>query len=829
MSDPKSIIDQLEELKLWQEAQQQKLLQEQEAQRERLLSQQRRDYEALGLSFSSDNLQIEPENSEGPSPRASLDFPMEGVSSISEIDVDDDSSMSEVEVLPEPLKKTDDDKKEKDSTKSNADPKPKRPFLRRGAGLIKYNMNLSDCKLSNLPKYKFAKPIQPKSARKSLFRTPAQPSQDKDQLRPNPDVQQVSETKCHTDMPSSTDKQNPEQCWANVLNKEPVQEKLNDSLLNPEEKQDTMDLQMFELLEQNANNSSFCSTSSLVTKFLNNKPVNIYEKKDGFSASDSNPYVQKPRVRFDDKVQVQDETSTTETELHSYGDLSSITSSCTSTPNTKHTSYPESCGDMSEDSTLQSESDYHKRRSTTTSEINIDVIQNPETHNPGVMILQQNKMLKERLQELENEIALFRKRNVELTRSREEFELQKESFEMYKSQVEQNLKLDKLEYDNYITDERYKLLEEKKLFDKMTYDFKRNPNRKEREEIAALKEKIMDLQTEIRSKDAKSGASTARLRTHVKKLEAENDKHMKSIEELKEKNKKLLLANNKYRKSANKKMLQEIQSNLPQLLEENLASTASDEKDSPEQGIGTSKSIKKGYFSESSSDDEATDVLKKEVVMIDQETMTDFEYIATKSQETDTSDVQAASKSEGTDDFVARKVHKSIETDYFDYAAFKKMQASRVKALEQEIASTSHPKPRLVEDSCKYPSEFMRAGPSSTDTRNPLSISNVPPKLDYCYKSDLELMERIERQIPNITIHPETECQEIRLPDGSTEVWFANGTVKKTSADGFTKIIFFNGDRKDILPTGTVIYFYASTQVKHTTFADGSELLEEPR
>ena len=66
-------------------------------------------------------------------------------------------------------------------------------------------------------------------------------------------------------------------------------------------------------------------------------------------------------------------------------------------------------------------------------------------------------------------------------------------------------------------------------------------------------------------------------------------------------------------------------------------------------------------------------------------------------------------------------------------------------------------------------------------------------------------------------------------PDGRKEIWYPNGNLKKISADGsLTKMIYYNGDVKETLSDGTLKYFYAETKTWHTTYTDGSEILEFP-
>ncbi|XP_067000447.2 centromere protein J isoform X2 [Anabrus simplex] len=72
--------------------------------------------------------------------------------------------------------------------------------------------------------------------------------------------------------------------------------------------------------------------------------------------------------------------------------------------------------------------------------------------------------------------------------------------------------------------------------------------------------------------------------------------------------------------------------------------------------------------------------------------------------------------------------------------------------------------------------------------------------------------------------------REKAFEDGRQEIWFPNGNVKKISADNtMTKVIYFNGDVKETCSVdGKEKYYYAETKTWHTTYPDGMEVLDFP-
>ncbi|XP_034488674.1 inner centromere protein [Drosophila innubila] len=72
--------------------------------------------------------------------------------------------------------------------------------------------------------------------------------------------------------------------------------------------------------------------------------------------------------------------------------------------------------------------------------------------------------------------------------------------------------------------------------------------------------------------------------------------------------------------------------------------------------------------------------------------------------------------------------------------------------------------------------------------------------------------------------------REIVNADGSKDIWYPNGNLKKISADGMSvRMLYFNKDIKETdIRAGTVKYYYAETNTWHTSYLDGLEILEFP-
>lgn len=79
------------------------------------------------------------------------------------------------------------------------------------------------------------------------------------------------------------------------------------------------------------------------------------------------------------------------------------------------------------------------------------------------------------------------------------------------------------------------------------------------------------------------------------------------------------------------------------------------------------------------------------------------------------------------------------------------------------------------------------------------------------------------------TVNSSTDMrQEILNSDGSKDIYYANGNLKKISADGMIiRMLYFNKDIKETnIHDGTIKYYYAANNSWETTYVDGKQVLE---
>ncbi|RMC07313.1 hypothetical protein DUI87_16771 [Hirundo rustica rustica] len=133
-----------------------------------------------------------------------------------------------------------------------------------------------------------------------------------------------------------------------------------------------------------------------------------------------------------------------------------------------------------------------------------------------------SQLLRERLAELENEIERFRAENTTLTKLREEREHALASIRKEIADFEQKKAQELAEIEEYKRKEIKKLQKERKVFEKYTTEARAIPDKKERDEIQALKQQIAELQEDLKRKEAKWSTTHRRLKDQIEALVNEN-------------------------------------------------------------------------------------------------------------------------------------------------------------------------------------------------------------------------------------------------------------------------------------------------------------------
>ncbi|XP_014821287.1 PREDICTED: centromere protein J isoform X1 [Calidris pugnax] len=133
-----------------------------------------------------------------------------------------------------------------------------------------------------------------------------------------------------------------------------------------------------------------------------------------------------------------------------------------------------------------------------------------------------SQVLRDTLAELETEIARFRAENSTLTKLREEREHALANIRKEIADFQQQKAQELAEIEEYKKKEIKKLQKERKVFEKYTTEARAIPDKKERDEIQALKQQVAELQEDLKRKEAKWSTTHRRLKDQIEALVNEN-------------------------------------------------------------------------------------------------------------------------------------------------------------------------------------------------------------------------------------------------------------------------------------------------------------------
>ncbi|XP_005406347.1 PREDICTED: centromere protein J isoform X2 [Chinchilla lanigera] len=133
-----------------------------------------------------------------------------------------------------------------------------------------------------------------------------------------------------------------------------------------------------------------------------------------------------------------------------------------------------------------------------------------------------SQALREKVVELETEIEKFKAENASLAKLRMERESAMEKLRKETADFEQQKAKELARIEELKKEEMRKLQKERKVFEKYTTAVRTFPDKKEREEIQALKQQIEDLQEDLKKKETKWSSTYGRLRSQIEMLVREN-------------------------------------------------------------------------------------------------------------------------------------------------------------------------------------------------------------------------------------------------------------------------------------------------------------------
>ncbi|KAM7361687.1 spindle assembly abnormal 4 [Cochliomyia hominivorax] len=926
------IVKRLEELTRWQEEQKKLLEARQTMQRQMLGMEQQTMYQMLGLQTESEmTLVAESQGQENGvylMAKESEDIEEYDEESVeeslqtSQLEAEDEDDEAEHEKDMEPVSyKTLTSGYETELAAGTADkqpPKPKKPFLKRGAGLKqRFKIDPEELRLNNLPKYKYANahprlrlkpPGNFKNKKETITKiTKTETKNTNNNNNKDPTVLDAHEQRFQNLLISSknicsstpdtkssfnankklsnlvnnevnlkTKNQNfpaaenckqqpstvvgPVVAWSKILDPleiEPLQvpRKRVNSLPQSEES-------IFELLEQKAKNGSFDMDSTCLKEFMQRRITEKLNETDdiipikeeirnkrleplinnnkGEDTSSSSEETEEENV-VEKTLDSEDTThKTIETtnssyqpvagtqvrvrfsdsnETHEYEQEEETESTLNdSTRLSGGTEEQDGQGDASNNelfqqfkqalfSALQIKADQHLNNDSTLNSLS-DTTLTPKDSNslnnnnsiyssPACQDLQEKtEMIKIRLTELEKEIQNFKDNNILLMKAKQQHELEKSLHAQEHLEAMERLKDEKIQMEIYLHDERLKLEDEKRQFEQNMKMKSQGLIAKERKECERLREQVAQLEMQLKTKESNHTSAQARLRTQIRNLEREQNKLHEQIENLMRENKRLENENLKISREQNNKILLEINRNIAKLAPKQIQHSSTSMPEDGPPTLGAARTVSNCIVAAATANKNSTKAHKTN------NNKPANVKISTNKNPTILNPTEGRANTETFND------HKTVQTTtsyMLNPNDDDEEEDDILREFQMTPAKANNKSPKQISPKQQQQQQKIEPPPPPSS-----------PRLSAGLNTHNNNNNNMKREIVNA--------------DGSKDIWYPNGNLKKISPDGMIiRMLYYNKDIKETnINEGTVKYYYAETNTWHTTYLDGLEILEFP-
>ncbi|CAH0713714.1 unnamed protein product, partial [Brenthis ino] len=349
----------------------------------------------------------------------------------------------------------------------------------------------------------------------------------------------------------------------------------NEDISRLKQEREIAEQKMFELLENKVCHESFSMQSSFFNRFLRNNNLEC--------SGESTPLVMQKYISKNPKLlhilpdidqrrrnNSYSDTDTCNSEYTECSENCSTLSSCCSCKTVTQTNLNVSCienDQINKKGLSENVQTCEAKNNCKEKENNDNVTVENEIMNANMVemnskLIATSELLRDRLKELEDEIETFRKENANLTKMREEVDIERQKFYEEKSMFEQKFNEEKVLSEYYLAEEKEKLSKQKQIYERYVRDMRGRLNKKDKAEVTNLKKEIHDLKEEIKIKDAKSTSTIARLRNQMKIMEKDKKHLQEEIEKLKKENRRIQHSNEMTRRLTNIKYLEQINKKL---------------------------------------------------------------------------------------------------------------------------------------------------------------------------------------------------------------------------------------------------------------------------
>ncbi|KAL9895916.1 spindle assembly abnormal 4 isoform 1-T2 [Glossina fuscipes fuscipes] len=429
-------------------------------------------------------------------------------------------------------------------------------------------------------------------------------------------------------------------------------------------------------------------------------------------------------------------------------------------------------------------------------------------------------LIKLRLCELEREINTFKENNVQLMKIKQEHELEKNLQAQEHLEAMGRLKDEKIQIEIRLHEERMKLEEERRKLEQQYRSKTQAFMAKERKEVEKLREQLVQIETQLKGKEHTHMAAQARLRSQMRNTERDQKKLHEEIERLTKENKRLEGENLRISREQNNKLLQEINRNIARLASPKAVLENNKGRLTPRKSV--SKTI----------------VTAAVVNRLQRQSAMGYFQAPKKSKAGNRS-------SKNGDKHNKMSLTSGAETETTPDTSISEDTSSQKAELPAQdaycLTEQQQEQRRQYEEGLPIGIEDNKEEEDDDILRemdcNPENMVGFHDQAQYIEEQPPARLKSGESPLPppsspTATLAPVANNmkREIINADGSRDIWYPNGNVKKISADGMiTRMLYYNKDVKETnVNDGTVKYYYAETNTWHTTYLDGLNILEFP-
>ncbi|CAF0806524.1 unnamed protein product [Brachionus calyciflorus] len=458
-------------------------------------------------------------------------------------------------------------------------------------------------------------------------------------------------------------------------------------------------------------------------------------------------------------------------------------------------------------------------------------------------------VLREKINQLESEIELFKKKNGELNKLKEKLDTEAKLAETNRKLFDKQKQEEFTRLKEIHDEEMRKLKQEKKIFEQYKQSIKDKPDRKERDEIERLNKQIMELTEEMKTRESRWITNNNRLKERIENLEHEKSELKKELQFFEKQRIESLIKmtnqqnqNNQiqHTRSESPVSYQNIPKNIQNYkgINKNLTistNSFNSESDYFQQQNGSYQNLKRTTSEKS---------LPNSSPSSSSSSIGSTGSLATNSNlnlnQPQPNIIQHSYRPNSINSPLTSNSYDSIKSDIRvqNHKSISPQQPNLVKSVKfnpEQLKETRYYSPNgtnLIEND-EYETTNYRTNNLPTNIPNnyrPQPFGHIQNQIldsDYVISS-LTGVDRNLR-VKDIRVVEGKQTEKL-LEDDTLITIFPNGTIKEVSADKMKILVkFFNGDRKEVnRDTGTETYSYAETNITQIIYSNGLEILKFP-